>query len=150
MPSASTAGASAAAALVAPEDADAAVPPPWLVFGAVIRLASIPGHSPSASSAEETALEDEGFDETDANRLIEAFARHLMRVIDGWREDGFTAVASEYLSHLAPENGAQREIGDDGDLLVRRAGKRAERHDLGQRLAKPSWLGARLMEMPLP
>jgi biotin-(acetyl-CoA carboxylase) ligase len=128
--------------LVAPEGADVAAPPPWLVFGAVIRLASIPGHSPLPPSAEETALEDEGFDETDANRLIEAFARHLMRVIDGWREDGFAAVASEYLSHMAPEKGAQREIGDDGALLVRRAGKRAERHDLGQRLAKPSWLGA--------
>jgi biotin-(acetyl-CoA carboxylase) ligase len=127
--------------LAAPENAEAASPPPWLVFGAVIRLASIPGHSPSAP-AEETALEEEGFNETDANRLIEAFARHLMRVIDGWREDGFAAVASEYLSHLALENGAQREIGDEGALSVRRAGKRAERHDLGQRLAKPSWLGA--------
>jgi biotin-(acetyl-CoA carboxylase) ligase len=128
--------------LAAPEDAEAASPPPWLVFGAVIRLASIPGQSPLASSVEETALEDEGFDETDANRLIEAFARHLMRVIDGWRDDGFAAVASEFLSHLAPEKGAQREIGDDGALLVRRAGKRAERHDLTQRLARPSWLGA--------
>jgi biotin-(acetyl-CoA carboxylase) ligase len=128
--------------LAAPQDADAAAPPPWLVFGAVIRLASIPGHSPLASSAEETALEDEGFDETGANRLIEAFARHLMRVIDGWREDGFAAIASEFISHLAPENDAQREIGDDGALLVRRAGKRVQRHDLRQRLAKPSWLGA--------
>jgi biotin-(acetyl-CoA carboxylase) ligase len=130
--------------LAAPEDAEAASPPPWLVFGAVIRLASTPGHSPLAPSAEETALEDEGFDETDANRLIEAFARHLMRVIDGWREDAFAAVASEFISHLAPENDAHREIGDDGALLVRRAGKRAERHDLGQRLAKPSWLGGGL------
>jgi biotin-(acetyl-CoA carboxylase) ligase len=126
--------------LVAPVDANSAVPAPWLVFGAVIRLASIPGNSPLGSSGEETALEDEGFDEADAHRLIEAFARHLMRVIDGWRDDGFTAVASEYLSHLAPEKGAQREIGDDGALLVRRVGKRAERHDLGQRLARPSWL----------
>jgi biotin-(acetyl-CoA carboxylase) ligase len=134
--------------LAAPEDAEAASPPPWLVFGAVIRLASIPGHSPLASSAGETALEDEGFDETDANRLIEAFARHLMRVIDGWREDGFAAVASEFISRLAPENDAHREIGDDGALLVRRAGKRVERHDLGQRLARPSWLGAGIEAVP--
>jgi biotin-(acetyl-CoA carboxylase) ligase len=128
--------------LAAPEDADAAAPAPWLIFGAVIRLASIPGHSPLPASVEDTALEDEGFGETDANRLIEAFARHLMRGLDRWREDGFRAIASEYLSHLAPEKDAQREIGDDGDLFVRRAGKPAERHDLAQRLAKPSWLGA--------
>jgi biotin-(acetyl-CoA carboxylase) ligase len=130
------------ASLVAPDDADEALPPPWLVFGAVIRLASFPDSSPVAPLAGETALEDEGFGLPDANRLVEAFARHLMRVIDRWRDEGFAAVAAEYLSHLAPENGARREIGEGGALLVRRAGKRAERHDLGQRLAKPSWLGA--------
>jgi biotin-(acetyl-CoA carboxylase) ligase len=133
--------------LVAPEGADAAAPPPWLVFGAVIRLASIPDADPFApplirAALEATALEDEGFGEVGANRLVEAFARHLMRVIDRWRDAGFAAVAGEYLSHLAPENGAQRDIGEAGDLLVRRAGRRAERHDLRQRLARPSWLGS--------
>jgi biotin-(acetyl-CoA carboxylase) ligase len=132
--------------LVAPEDAAAAAPPPWLVFGAAIRLASIPdsdfASSPRASALEETALEDEGFYETDANRLVEAFARHLMRVLDRWRDVGFAAVAGEYLSHLAPQKGAQRDIGDEGDLLVRRAGRRVERRRLGPRLARPSWLSS--------
>jgi biotin-(acetyl-CoA carboxylase) ligase len=128
--------------LVSPDDADAAVPPPWLVYGAVIRLMSLPDSSPVAPLAGETALEDEGFGLPDANRLVEAFARHLMRVIDRWRDEGFAAVAAEYLSHLQPESGAQHEIGDDGDLLVRRAGRRAERHGLRQRLARPSWLGS--------
>jgi biotin-(acetyl-CoA carboxylase) ligase len=132
--------------LVAPEDAAAAAPPPWLIFGAVIRLASIPESdfvsSPRASALEETALEDEGFGETDANRLVEAFARHLMRVLDRWRDDGFAAVAGEYLSHFAPEKTAQRDIGDEGNLLVRRAGRRVERRRLGQRLARPSWLSS--------
>jgi biotin-(acetyl-CoA carboxylase) ligase len=128
--------------LVAPEDADAAAPPPWLVFGAVIRLASIPGNSPVPPLAEETALEDEGFGEADPSRLVEAFARHLMRVIDRWRDDGFTAVAGEYLSHLDPKNGARCDIGDDGDLLVRLTGRHAARHGLRQRLARPSWLGS--------
>jgi hypothetical protein len=41
-----------------------------------------------------------------------------MRVIDRWRDDGFAVVASEYLFHLAPESGAQRDIGEDGELLV--------------------------------
>jgi biotin-(acetyl-CoA carboxylase) ligase len=133
--------------LVGPEDADAASPPPWLVFGVVVRLASIPeGGSaapPSGLARDETALEDEGFGEAgDANRLVEAFARHLMRVIDRWRVDGFAAVAGEYLSYLASENGAQRTIDEDGDLLVRRTGRRPERLDLRQRLARPSWLSS--------
>jgi hypothetical protein len=131
--------------LVSPGDADLATPPPWLVFGAVIRLASIPDKNPAVpapAAREETALEDEGFDETDATKLVEAFARHLMRVTDRWRGDGFAAVAGEYLSHLAPENGAQREIGDHGDLLVRNPSGRAERHGLRQRLTTPSWLGS--------
>jgi biotin-(acetyl-CoA carboxylase) ligase len=128
--------------LVSPDEADAAAPPPWLVFGAVIRLASFPDGSPAPPLAGETALEEEGFGLPDANRLVEAFARHLMRVIDRWRDDGFAAVAAEYLSHLQPESGAQPDIGDDGDLLVRRAGGRAERYGLSRRLARPSWLGA--------
>jgi biotin-(acetyl-CoA carboxylase) ligase len=129
--------------LVSPEDADAATPPPWLVFGAVIRLASIPDSSSAPLLAEETALEEEGFGTPDAHRLVEAFARHLMRVIDRWRDAGFASVAGEYLSHLAPENGAQRDIGDDGDLLVGRTGRRDQCHGLRQRLARPSWLGSR-------
>jgi biotin-(acetyl-CoA carboxylase) ligase len=132
--------------LVAPEYAAAAAPPPWLVFGAAIRCASIPdsdfASSRPASAFEETALEDEGFGETDANRLVEAFARHLMRVLDRWRDAGFVAVAGEYLSHLVPEKAAQRDIGDEGDLLVRRAGRRVERRRLEQRLAGPSWLSS--------
>jgi biotin-(acetyl-CoA carboxylase) ligase len=129
--------------LVAPEVADASAPPPWLVFGAVIRLASVLDTNvpPLAVPLERTALEDEGFGETDANRLVEAFTRHLMRVIDRWHDDGFATVAGEYLSHLAPANGAHCELADDGDLLVRRARRRAERHGLSQRLARPSWLG---------
>jgi hypothetical protein len=63
-------------------------------------------------------------------------------VIDRWRDDGFTAIAGEYLSQLAPENGVRREIGDDGDLQVQRPGGRAQRHGLMQRLATPSWLGS--------
>ena len=133
--------------LVAPDDGDTAVPPPWLVFGAVIRLASIPDSeaaaSPRAAAREDTALEDEGFGEgADANGLVEAFARHLMRTLDRWRDNGFAAVAGEYLSHLPPEDGAQRAIGEDGDLLVRRPGRRAQRRGLRQRLSRPSWFGS--------
>jgi biotin-(acetyl-CoA carboxylase) ligase len=133
--------------LVAPANTDAAVPPPWLVFGAVIRLASTPENefatSPRTVAREETALEDEGFGEGgDANRLVEAFTRHLMRVSDRWLDGGFGAVAGEYLSHLAPESGVRRDIGEDGDLLVRRPGRRAERHGLRKALTKPSWFGS--------
>jgi biotin-(acetyl-CoA carboxylase) ligase len=131
--------------LVAPEHPDAATPPLWLVFGALIRLASVPGQDRDLSpreGLEDTALDEEGFDDADAKGLVEAFARHLMRVLDRWRDDGFAAVAGEYLSHLAPEHGVQRDIGDAGDLVVRRPGRRAERHALKQKLARPSWLGS--------
>jgi biotin-(acetyl-CoA carboxylase) ligase len=128
--------------LVAPEDADAAMPPPWLVFGAVIRLTSGPdnGFATTTAALEETALEEEGFGDADANRLVEAFARHLMRVLDRWRDGGFAAVAAEYLSHLASEHGAQCDIGESGDLVVRRPGGSAERLSLRGR--RPSWFGS--------
>jgi Biotin/lipoate A/B protein ligase family len=97
---------------------------------------------PRSAALEETALDEEGFGDADTKELVDAFTRHLLRVIDRWHDDGFAAVAGEYLSRLTPENGARRDIGDDGDLLIRRPGRRAERHSLKLRLAKPSWLSS--------
>ena len=119
-----------------PEDA----PPQWLVFGGMIRTVAMgeaePGVRPLAA-----ALEEEGFDGLGSGRLVESFARHLMVLVDAWQEQGFAAVARDYLSRLAPEQGVRREIDDNGDLLVRRMGKaEAERRKLMPALAKPSWL----------
>mgnify|MGYP003349748266 CR=1 FL=1 len=50
-------------------------PPSWAVFGGMIRTVSLaegePGLRPLSA-----ALEQEGFDEAGADRLVEAFARH--------------------------------------------------------------------------
>ena len=116
-------------------------PPPWLVFGGMIRTVSMsegdPGLRPLSA-----ALEDEGFEDFGSARLVESFARHLMVQVDGWQDEGFAAVARDYLPRLKPEKGVSRSIDDSGDLLVRRVGKaEVERRRLVPALqAPPAWL----------
>jgi len=122
-----------------PAGADEKAPPQWLVFGAVIRTAATgveePGLHPLAAT-----LDAEGFDPS-SGRLLESFARHLMVVVDAWQQDGFAEIARSYLSRLASEKGAHRDIDENGDLLVRRAGRtKAERRPLVPALTTPSWL----------
>ncbi len=119
-----------------PED----TPPAWLLFGGMIRTVSMtegePGLHPLSA-----ALEDEGFDDLGAARLVESIARHLMVHVDAWQEFGFAAVAQSYLARLKPHPGVRREIADNGDLLIRHmASADAERRPLIATLAKPSWL----------
>jgi biotin-(acetyl-CoA carboxylase) ligase len=126
-----------------PSGADEEAPPPWLVFGAMIRTVSLsdaPGLHPLT-----TALAEEGFTDLGSGQLVESFARHLMVAIDAWQEHGFGAVARDYLARLSPEPGAQRAIDANGDLLVRQAGggnvkSSVARRQLLPALAAPSWL----------
>jgi Biotin/lipoate A/B protein ligase family len=121
-----------------PSGANEDEPPAWLVFGAMIRNFAMselePGLSPVSA-----ALDEEGFDDLGSGRLVESFARHLMVAVDAWQEKGFGEVAKNYLARLVSESGARRDIDENGDLLVRRAGK-VERHPLVLALATPSWL----------
>ncbi len=122
-----------------PENAAEDEVPEWLVFGAMIRTVSLlegeAGLRPLAS-----ALEDEGFSEVTAGELVEAFSRHFMAANDTWQEQGFGAIAKEYLSRLPAEKGVRRDLDENGDLLVRRMGKTAvERRKLVPILNKPSW-----------
>jgi hypothetical protein len=87
-----------------------------------------------------TALEDEGFGDQVSERLVEAFARHLMLGFDHWREAGFAVVSNRYVSQLDRRGGVRNEIGDNGDLLTTRIGKPIERRRLNSNLAVPSWL----------
>jgi biotin-(acetyl-CoA carboxylase) ligase len=113
--------------------------PPWLVFGAAIRTASLSeanqGLHPLA-----TALEDEGFGEVGSERLVETFARHLMAAIDRWREAGFSRFVRDYRARLAREAGTEVEIDASGGVHIRRRGKRVLSRSLPSALRQPSWL----------
>src|SRR5262249_42724951 len=125
-----------------PAGADENEPPPWLVFGAMIRTVAMGEEEPGLRPLS-AALEDEGFDDLGSGRLVESFTRHLMVATDRWQEQGFGEVAKSYLARLAPVKsaGVQRDLAGNGDLLVRRtAVPGVERHALIDALAAPSWL----------
>jgi len=114
--------------------------PDWLVFGGMIRTVSMTGNDPGLHPMT-SALEEEGFTDVAAAELVASFARHLMVHIDALQEYGFGAVARAYLPRLPAESGVRRDIDENGDLLVRRAGKAdAQRIALTSALAAPSWL----------
>jgi biotin-(acetyl-CoA carboxylase) ligase len=113
--------------------------PDWLVFGAMIRTASMAGAEPGANPGI-TALDEEGFGEILSSHVVESFARNFMVALDAWQESGIGAVARSYFDYCARENGLRRDIDDNGDLLLRRmAAREVERMALKPRLAKPAW-----------
>jgi hypothetical protein len=123
-----------------PQGADEDEPPPWLVFGAVIRTVSMTGDEPGIHPLA-SALEQEGFGDVGAAQITESFARHLMVAIDAWQSDGFGSLAREFLQRLPREGGVSRTIATDGDLLERQSGKASvRRRALLPALAAPSWL----------
>jgi biotin-(acetyl-CoA carboxylase) ligase len=125
--------------LASPPGADENAPPPWLVFGAMVRTVAM-GEEESGLHPLAAALEEEGFDGLGLGALVESFARHFMVAIDAWQEQGFGAVARSYLERLPPESGVRRDIDDNGDLLVRRMGNAdVERRSLERALVQPSW-----------
>src|SRR6267143_418048 len=105
-----------------PDHADERAPPDWLVFGAAIRTMSL-SREESGLHPLSTALGDENFGDISSERLVEGFARHLMVAVDRWQEGGLTPIAKEYIAKLKPESGARCEIGENGDLVVRRPGE---------------------------
>jgi biotin-(acetyl-CoA carboxylase) ligase len=113
--------------------------PDWLVFGAMIRTASMAGTEPGANP-EVTALDEEGFAATLSSHVVESFARNFMVALDAWNESGVAAVGKGYLAYFPREQGLRRDIDDNGDLLLRRmASAEVERKALLPHLAEPSW-----------
>ncbi len=122
-----------------PADAREDEPPPWMVFGAMIRTVALGENEPGLNPLS-TALGDEGF-ESGSAALVESFARHLMVLIDAWQEQGFGIVARSFLPRVHGEKGVHRAIDENGDLLVRHGGKGGvARRVLLPALATPSWL----------
>jgi biotin-(acetyl-CoA carboxylase) ligase len=124
-----------------PEGCGEGEEPDWLVFGATLiaskAAAGDPGLTPHS-----TSLEEEGFEPEDRDRMVEAFARQLLRALDLWSERGFPAVADAYLHRMArdvlPGN---RGIEDNGDLLTRVDGTGdPERRSLVAGLRESAWL----------
>jgi biotin-(acetyl-CoA carboxylase) ligase len=123
-----------------PRRSDEDEPPPWLVFGGMIRTVAESGGEPGLRPLA-TALEEEGFGDLGAGRLVESFSRHLMVAFDRYQEKGFDEVARAYLARVTPEDRAHLDIDENGDLLIRRVGVRGiERRPLISALANPSWL----------
>jgi hypothetical protein len=127
-----------------PSSAKEDEPPPWLVFGAMVRTVAMTdeeaGVHPLAS-----ALDQEGFGEAGAVQVTESFARHLMLAIDTWQVDGFDSVAREFLSRLPRERRITRRIDENGDLVAHQIDTDAtERYELVKALAAPSWLDTKL------
>ncbi|MFN3655878.1 MAG: biotin/lipoate--protein ligase family protein [Pseudolabrys sp.] len=122
-----------------PQNADEDAPPPWLVFGAMIRTVSMTGSEPGLNPLV-TVLEEEGFTDVTSGQVVDSFARHLMVALDAWQENGFGAVAKAYLERLPRASGLRRDIDGNGDLLLRRMGKtEVDRKKFLPALATPSW-----------
>jgi hypothetical protein len=130
-----------------PEGAAENERPDWLVFGAMVRTAALaplePGFNPNVAN-----LEDEGFTELGAGRLVESFARHFMATVDLWQERGFLEVAKTYLQRLPADDGVERTIDGVGDLLVRRKGKlEVEKRKLVPAIVPARWRNEKTGEL---
>lgn len=113
--------------------------PSWLVFGGMIRTASMAGNDPGATP-DITALDAEGFMEVTSSDVVESFARNFMHATDAWQESGFGAVTRSYFERFSRQSGVRRDIDDNGDLLIRHSATgQVERKALLPRLQEPSW-----------
>jgi biotin-(acetyl-CoA carboxylase) ligase len=120
-----------------PPGIDECTVPDWLVFGATIRTVSMSGAETGLNPLV-TALEDEGFGDSDSGRLLSGFARHLMMTMDRWREGGSSMIAKDYISKLKSPRDVQ--IQRNGDLVFFRAGEPVEYRTLCASLEEPTWL----------
>ena len=118
---ASTAGWSAAAGWPG-RKAEEDEPPPWLVFGAMIRTVSMTGDEPGLHPLA-TALEEEGFDDVRSEPWWRASpATSWWRSMPG-RRAALPRSPRAIWRGCRPSTGLRRDIDDNGDLLVRRMGK---------------------------
>ena len=115
--------------------------PAWLVFGVILRAADMV-HLDEVQAASGVSMLGAGFEMVDTDAIIGSFARHLMTAFDRWNEDGFDAIARDYLARLPRRKAGEiRAIDVNGDLLVKLpAGSGPpDRTSLVDALAKTGW-----------
>lgn len=121
--------------------------PDWLVFGASVQTVVMDDLEPG-ERAHIAGLEEEGFEDLGAGKLVESFARHLMVHMDAWQVDGFHKVAESYLLRLRDQAGVERTIDGVGDLLTRKKGKLdVEKRKLLPAIEHALWLDPKTGEM---
>jgi biotin/lipoate A/B protein ligase family protein len=115
--------------------------PAWLVFSIILRAADM-AHVEEVQAAAGVSLLSEGFEMIDTDAIIGSFARHLMTAFDLWNEQGFEAIARDYLERLPKRKaGERRAIDLNGDLLVRLSTGSGppDRASLVDALAEAAW-----------
>ena len=102
-------------------------PPPWLVFGAMIRTVAMGERGARRAAARRRAGRGR-LRRAGRGQVVESFARHLMVAFDAWQREGFGAVAQELpRPAVAAEQRRAPRIDDNGDLLMRRMAARRGR-----------------------
>jgi biotin-(acetyl-CoA carboxylase) ligase len=119
--------------------------PAWLVFGVMLRAADM-AQIDEVQAAAGVSLLGEGFEIIETDAIIESFSRHLMTAFDRWNEQGFDAIARDYLERLPKRTpGERRGLDRNGDLLIRPATGNGplERRGLVDALAEAAWYDPR-------
>ncbi|WP_099865303.1 biotin/lipoate--protein ligase family protein [Pararhizobium haloflavum] len=92
--------------------------PDWMVFGAQL-IAARPGLVDTGQYPGSISLQEEEITETKG--VLESFARHLMRYVDAWQNEGAGAITKPYLERLVAATDHEQTIDGHGDLLERDA-----------------------------
>lgn len=118
--------------------------PPWLVFGAKIRLVARPGEE-SGNWTRGTTLEEEGFEELSAAMLIESFSKHFMAALHDYEVEGPRREIERWLHRLDRKGLHGVIITGEGDMIMRE-GRASDKRNYIAALAQPSWLDPKTNE----
>lgn len=124
-----------------PADCTANEAPRWLVFGAMLRAASLldlESGERSAMPGAGIAMDELGFEDVAPVDLVESFCRHLMLGTDEWLTRGPRAVVKRWLDRLGRESGLRHGIEPNGDLLIK-SQHGEERRSLIEALDRAEW-----------
>jgi len=116
--------------LALPADARSGAIPDWLVLFLAVNIATEDREAAMVDLGV-TYLAEEGCPDITSGEMLESFARHFLKWVNRWQDDGFDAVRSVW-RHYGPDDGDSIEldlageritgsfggIGDDGALLL--------------------------------